>query len=90
VDEIYSNIKPALTLSVIVPLTKMSGRFNELKSWIVASKGLPLQIILIHDIQDSLTGVELHEFVNRYPGADIQESRAKASTLSMGCLLGCG
>ena len=50
----------------------MSERFNELKSWIFASTELPLQIILIHDIQDSLTGVELHEFINTYPGRNIK------------------
>lgn len=71
-DDIDSNIKPQFILSVIVPITRMSERFNELKSWIFASTELPLQIILIHDIQDSLTGVELHEFINTYPGRNIK------------------
>ncbi len=71
-DETDLKMKPSFTLSVVVPLTRLCGRFDQLKSWIVESTGLPLQIILIHDIQDSLTGVELHDFVNKYPSADIQ------------------
>ncbi len=72
VDDMESNIKPPFILSVVVPITRMSGRFNELKSWILASTELPLQIILIHDIQDSLTGVELREFINTRPGRNIK------------------
>lgn len=71
-DYIDTDIKPPLVLSVIVPITRMSERLNELKSWILASNELPIQIILIHDIQDSLTGVELHDFVTSSPNANIQ------------------
>lgn len=67
-----SELNQEVTLTVIVPITKMSGRFNELKTWITASVDLPLQIVFIHDVQDSLTGVELHELISGCPGAHIQ------------------
>ena len=71
-DATDSELNPAVTLSVIVPITRMGGRFHELKTWIPASIGLPLQIVFIHDIQDSSTGVELRELVDRCPEARIQ------------------
>ena len=71
-DGIDSELNQEVTLTVIVPITRMSGRFNEHKTWITASVDLPLQIVFIHDVQDSLTGVELRELISGCPGAHIQ------------------
>lgn len=71
-DEVESEIMAADTLSVIVPITKMAGRFSELSTWIPAAIGLPIQIVFIHDIQDSVTSIELLDFAKRFPEARIQ------------------
>jgi glycosyltransferase involved in cell wall biosynthesis len=53
-------------LSAIVPITKMAGRFHELKQWLEKCTDLKIQVILIHDIQDDMTGPELREILEQY------------------------
>lgn len=52
-----------IVLSVVIPVTRMSGKFGNLASWLEDSKLYPLQIIFVHDIQDNLTGSELQELI---------------------------
>ncbi len=42
----------------------MAGKLHNLKSWINASLGLDVRILLIHDFQDKATSLELNRFVN--------------------------
>jgi hypothetical protein len=37
----------------------MAGRLREFETWLKLSKGLPLEIIIIHDKQDESTGKDL-------------------------------
>ncbi len=46
-------------LSVVVPITKMAGRFENLESWLMSALELEIEVILVHDVQDELTGVEI-------------------------------
>ena len=52
-------IEPSHLLSVIVPVSNMEGRLGYLEDWLKKSKGLDLQIILIHDKSGDSTGAEL-------------------------------
>jgi cellulose synthase/poly-beta-1,6-N-acetylglucosamine synthase-like glycosyltransferase len=54
-------------LSVVVPIAKMSGRLENLKSWLEPALRLRIQVVLVHDMQDDLTSVELHDLVSKYP-----------------------
>ena len=46
-------------LSVVVPITKMAGRFENLESWLMGALECEIEVILVHDVQDDLTGVEI-------------------------------
>lgn len=54
-------------LSVVVPIAKMSGRLDNLETWLEPALRLRIQVVLVHDMQDDLTSVELHDLVSRYP-----------------------
>ncbi len=54
-------------LSVVVPIAKMAGRLENLKSWLEPALRLRIQVVLVHDMQDDLTSVELHDLVSRHP-----------------------
>ncbi len=46
-------------LSVVVPITKMAGRFENLESWLMGALECEIEVILVHDVQDDMTGVEI-------------------------------
>jgi len=48
-----------ILLSAIIPITKMAGRFENLKSCFLECTDLPINLILVHDIQDDATSQEL-------------------------------
>jgi glycosyltransferase involved in cell wall biosynthesis len=58
-------------LTVIVPITRMAGRLQKLQSWISSPEAYQLHIVLIHDINDSQTGMELSQIVNQLKRQDI-------------------
>lgn len=51
-------------LSVIVPLTKMSGRLSEISTWLEKLPQRDLQVLIVHDIQDQNTSLELKSLIN--------------------------
>jgi hypothetical protein len=54
-----------IELTIICPIHKMSGQLTNLKSWVnVAAANENIQVILIHDVGDSETGVELDNFIS--------------------------
>jgi glycosyltransferase involved in cell wall biosynthesis len=57
---------------VIIPMTCMAGRMQNLDSWLSNSAGLPINIVIVHDIQDSLTAEELKELVKKYNNLKIE------------------
>lgn len=52
-------------LSVIVPITRMYGRTNNLESWLSKVVKLNAEVILVHDIQDFETSGELEKLKTR-------------------------
>jgi len=62
----------ASSLSVIIPMTRMAGRMQNLDSWLSSSAGLPINIVIVHDIQDSFTAEELKELVKKFNNLKIK------------------
>ena len=52
-------------LGVVVPVTKMAGKLQNLKGWLDKSPEYSISVCLVHDIKDSETGLELAELVNQ-------------------------
>jgi hypothetical protein len=52
-------------------MTRMAGRMDNLDSWLSDSADLPLNIVIVHDIQDSFTAEELKELVKKYNNLEI-------------------
>jgi glycosyltransferase involved in cell wall biosynthesis len=50
-------------LSVVVPITKMSGRLFHLSSWLKEIDFQYCEVILVHDINDAYTAPELEELM---------------------------
>ncbi len=53
-------------LSVIVPLRGMAGRLGNLKTWLDEVGSNPIEIVIIHDIQDEETELELKELCKEF------------------------
>jgi len=58
-----------LLLSAIIPVSRMSGKFGNLSTWLKEASKFPIKIIFVHDVQDDLTGVELENIVS---GTDLE------------------
>ena len=71
------NMKSAedILLSIIVPVSRMSGRLENLKSWIAMANSPKVEIILIHDVQDVQTHGELEEIVTTFPNNNVRLER---------------
>ena len=54
-----------LILSVVVPVTKMTGKLANLESWLHEIPENELEVWLIHDVKDILTSSELSNLVSR-------------------------
>ena len=61
-----------IQLTAIVPLTRMSGRLGNLDNWLSKSKNLPIRVVIVHDIQDLATGIELKELLLKHEHVEIQ------------------
>jgi len=59
-------------LSAVVPITRMSGKLENLESSLNSSALFPIEVILVHDVQDNLTQAELEELVRKYPYVSIK------------------
>ena len=51
-------------LTVIVPISRMAGKLQNLKTWINLIIGTNVKVILVHDFQDSETSKELIELID--------------------------
>lgn len=49
----------SLNLSIVIPLTRMFGRLENFKNMLEDAKKFKMQIIVVHDKRDDLTGPEL-------------------------------
>jgi hypothetical protein len=57
-------------LSVVVPISMMAGRLANLSNWLIESKNLSVEVVLVHDLKDQITKNELDEMMKylvKYP-----------------------
>ena len=60
-------------LSAVIPITKMAGKLANLESWIYqAANSGQVQLILVHDIQDIETKIELDYILDKIKHTDTQ------------------
>ena len=52
-------------LGIVVPVSRMAGKLQRLEEWVLASEGLPIEIVLVHDFRDQETQNELEDLVTR-------------------------
>ena len=60
-------LAPNKLLTVIVPITRMAGKLDFLESWLPEAIESNLQVILVHDIQDTDTSGEIQKLVRANP-----------------------
>ena len=58
-------------LSVITPVSRMSGKLENLTDWLIEIGHLPVQVIIVHDVQDDLTGPELDSLIEMLGNSQI-------------------
>lgn len=51
-------------LTSIIPIGNMNGNLEILRSWITQISNYPIRIILVHDVKDESTALELKKLVN--------------------------
>jgi glycosyltransferase involved in cell wall biosynthesis len=61
----------SVLLTAIVPVAKMSGRLDAMKSWLDQIDPNILEVILVHDNHDAKTGQELREIIEQFPSQKI-------------------
>jgi glycosyltransferase involved in cell wall biosynthesis len=66
-----SQQNPLPLLTAIIPVTRMAGRLHRMKSWLEDIKQLDLEVIIVHDKQDSLTGIEITELCKSLDNSNV-------------------
>ena len=61
----------SVLLTAIVPVAKMSGRLDAMKSWLDQIDPNILEVILVHDYHDAKTGQELREIIEQFSSQKI-------------------
>lgn len=56
--------KPKPVLSVVTPISKMAGKLDNLSEWLHQIRSLPIQAVIVHDIQDEETGPQLNALIS--------------------------
>lgn len=53
-----------IILSIVVPVARMAGKLQNLHQWLIQAEEHDVEIILVHDKQDSETSSELHQMLS--------------------------
>ncbi len=61
-----------INIGVIVALTRMHGRLARLNSWITEAAKSGIDVYIIHDVQDNLTGPELKSMISEVGSSKIK------------------
>lgn len=56
--------KPKAVLSVVTPISKMAGKLENLSEWLHQIRSMPIQAVIVHDIQDEETGPQLDALIS--------------------------
>jgi glycosyltransferase involved in cell wall biosynthesis len=65
-------LREKILLSAVIPVTQMAGKLDNLRKTLRNAEGQDLEIILVHDKQDDLTGPELGTLVNEFPNLELK------------------
>ena len=68
-----SEDQSSIQLSIIVPITRMHGRLGQVAKWLSEIDFSKVEVILVHDLQDEKTGIELRELISVHPMTRIIE-----------------
>ena len=50
-------------LTIVTPISQMAGRLQNLQTWLSRLGNLSVEVVLIHDKKDELTGIALREMI---------------------------
>jgi glycosyltransferase involved in cell wall biosynthesis len=69
--------EPGLNLTVVVPISEMAGRLQFLASWLPSALSHGINVTIVHDIRDDITGRELQSLlqVHQNPLLEIIEGK---------------
>lgn len=59
-------------LTVVVPVSRMAGKLDLLKKWILIAQQRPIFVIVIHDWRDDETQLELDSFLKSLPNEGVK------------------
>lgn len=65
-------------LSIVVPVSKIAGKSEFLKSWIFGVDYNLVEVLLVHDVQDDQTSSEIHSIIARAPNVKILERQVNS------------
>jgi len=69
---VCSEAPSQILLSVITPISKMAGRLQRLEQWLTTVATFPMEVILIHDRQDEVTGPQVQSLLSKISNPKIQ------------------
>ena len=69
-------------LSIIVPITRMHGRLSGLHQWLAEVDFRKIEVILVHDVQDELTSIDLQSLIVEYPLIKLIEQTVMSAGLA--------
>lgn len=59
-------------LTVVVPVSRMAGKLELLKKWILLAQHKPIYVVVIHDWRDKETELELVSFIKSLPNESVK------------------
>jgi glycosyltransferase involved in cell wall biosynthesis len=65
-------------LSIVVPVSKIAGKSEFLKSWIFEVDYNLVEVLLVHDVQDDQTSSEIHSIIASAPNVKIFERQVNS------------
>lgn len=72
-----NNLPKPIDLTIVVPVSCMSGRLKNLCSWLDSVNRFNVEVILVHDIQDQETAQELAQLKSAFPSEKIRMLEGK-------------
>ena len=69
---VSSDASSQILLSVVTPISKMAGRLQRLEEWLSKVANSPVEVILIHDRQDEVTGPQIQSLLSKISNPKIR------------------
>jgi glycosyltransferase involved in cell wall biosynthesis len=75
-------------LLIIVPVTKMANKLENLQTWLSKTTNQEVKILIVHDIADEPTSLELKEIVSKFSSLKIELIEKKLNSPGLARNLG--